>query len=304
MTKIDGQSPRELVFGNGTGEQHSEQKRKARDLRQLLSSTPAPPERVIPSFLSVIAAVEEAHRANKGPLNLDPREIRFRGDGAAEVSVSNAPASGLTVVLGSSKYSTPEMFEETAGSAASGPHDSYVLGFMFYEILLGVDIFEEQFKDVHQKGELGWLTWHADKAKRAKPLSELIRGFPYTLSRLIEGMMAKELSARTTDLGKVSQAIGGALQATQVYSGSAALHGGDESFGRQGWLGLLSRGGLWKALWSRISSNDRKAGSRGVKASGPREHVGRPGASPGYSAATSVHPLDKSKGGPGDGRAN
>jgi hypothetical protein len=308
MTKIEGQSARELVFGNGTGDQHSEQKRKARDLRQLLSSTPAPPELVIPSFLSVIAAVEEAHRANREALNLDPREIRFRSDGTAEVSVSNAPASGLTVVLGSSKYSTPEMFEETAGPAANGPRDCYVLGFMFYEILLGVEIFEEQFKDVHQKGELGWLTWHADKTKRAKPLSELISGFPYTLSRLIEGMMAKELSQRTTDLGKISQAIAGALQATQVYSGSAGLHAGDEPLHGwaqsrkigvlRGWLALSSRGGLWKALLSRISPRSSKAQPHRASVRESRDHLGRGGSGVDSSAETTVHPLDKSKRGP------
>jgi hypothetical protein len=314
MTKIEGQSPRELVFGSGASPQHSERKRKARNLSQLLSSEPASPEQVIPSFLSVIAAVEAAHETSKEPLNLDPREIRFRDDGTAEVSVSNTPSSGLTVVLGSSKYSTPEMFEEAAGSD-NGPRECYVLGFMFYEILLGADIFEKQFQDVHQRGELGWLTWHADRAKHAKPISDLISGFPYSLSRLIEGMMTKEVTARTTDLKKVSQAIAGSLQATQVYRGSSGLRAGDESFAQgraqswktgvlRRWLGLSSRGGLWKALLSRLFPANDKARPYGARARESRERFSRIEADPDHAAKTSVHPLDKSKRGPERGRAN
>jgi hypothetical protein len=309
MTKIEGQSPRELVFGSEAGPQHSEHKRKARNLSQLLSSNPAVPSEVIPSFLSVMAAVETAHDASKEPLNLDPREIRLRSDGTAEVSVSNTPSSGSTVVLGSSKYATPEMFEETAGAVDNGPRDCYMLGFIFYEILLGADIFGKQFQDVQQRGELGWLTWHADRTKHAKPLSNLISGFPYSLSRLIEGMMAKDAAKRTTDLKKVSQAIAGALQATQVYNGSGGMHG-DESFSSRGraqdrktshlrrWLGLSSRGGLWKALWRRIFPADPEAELHGMSARESREHFGRVGSDPGHAAETSVHSLDKSKRGP------
>jgi hypothetical protein len=309
MTKIEGQTARELVFGSDAGPQHSEHKRKARNLSQLLSSNPAVPSEVIPGFLSVMSAVEAAHEVSSEPLNLDPREIRFRGDGTTELSVSNTPSSGLTVVLGSSKYSTPEMFEETAGSVDNGPRDCYMLGFIFYEILLGADIFERQFQDVQQRGELGWLTWHADRTKHAKLLSELISGFPYSLSRLIEGMMAKEAAKRTTDLKKVSQAIGGALQATQVYNGSSGMRG-DEAFASRArgqdrkpshlrrWLGLSARGGFWKALWNRIFPGDHEAEPHGGSARESRERFNRVGASPGHGAETSVHPLDKSKRGP------
>jgi hypothetical protein len=281
-----------------------------------LSSEPASPVQVVPNFLSVIAAVEAAHETNKEPLNLDPREIRFKDDGTAEVSVSNTPSSGLTVVLGSSKYSTPEMFEEAAGSVDNGPRECYVLGFMFYEILLGADIFEKQFQNVQQKGELGWLTWHADRTKHAKPVSDLISGFPYSLSRLIEGMMTKEVAVRTTDLKKVSQAIAGSLQATQVYTGSGGLRGGDESFVHQGrsqnwkadvlrgWLSLSPRGGLWKALLSRLFPANDKAKPYGASARESRERFSRIGADPDHAAETSVHPLDKSKRGPERGRAN
>lgn len=206
---------------------HPGQQRSGHNLSRLLLPEPASPGLVIPSFLRVIAAVEETHRENKGPCDLDPRKVFLGSDGSVELSTLVPPASGMTVVLSSSKYSSPEMIEETNGQVDRVLVESYVLGFVFYEILLGRDLFEQQFQEVSGHGKFGWLTWHADKSKRAKPLSAVLDGFPSVLSGLIDGMMAKEASERITDLNKIADTIGAASQATMVISNLSAFQSPD-----------------------------------------------------------------------------
>jgi serine/threonine protein kinase len=270
MTNDDGRIQPGSTFKARTNPAYSEQRRSGHDLSRLLSSEPAPTGLVIPSFLSIIAAVEEARRGNKGPCNLDPRKIFFRSDGTVELSTLAPAESGMTVVLSSSKYSAPEMVEETTEEADSGLLDSYVLGFVFYEILLGKNLFEQQFEDVLGQGEFGWLTWHADKTKRAKPLTEMISGFPSVLSSLIDGMIAKEALHRITDLHRIADTIGRASQETMMISSFSALQGGDEAYFPQKqsvpqkvdafWRRLMStaRGGLRKLLWGRIFAGKHK----------------------------------------------
>jgi len=198
-------------------------------LCSLLSSDPAPTRHVIPVFLSVIAALEQAHLQTLAPCNLDPEKVFFRDDGTIELSSLKSAASGMTAVLGSFKYCAPEMVEDAVGQQPDRALiESYVLGFVFYEILLGQSRFEEQFKDIHHRGDFGWLAWHADKTKRAQPLNSLIHGFPSILSGLIDGMMAKEASARIVDLRRISDAIGNATQTTTVISNLSALQSSEK----------------------------------------------------------------------------
>ncbi len=269
MTNSDGRIPTAPTFKNRAASAQG----SGYDLSRLLSSEPAPTGFVIPSFLSVIAALEEARRKNKGPCDLDPRKIFFRGDGTVELSVLPRPGSGMTVVVSSSKYCAPEMVEDITGQNDSCLLDSYVLGFVFYEILLGENLFEQQFQDVSRYGRFGWLTWHADKTKRAKPLSEVISGFPSVLSSLIDGMMAKDTAERITDLRRIAETIGGASQATMLISNLSALPGVNEASALQRisflekvdtfWRTLLSaaRSALRKLPWDRIFARKHKRDS-------------------------------------------
>lgn len=205
-------------------------RRSGHGLERLLSSAPALTPLVIPSFLRVIAAVEEVHRGNAGPCNLDPREVFFRSDGTVELSAVTPRGPGMTLGLGSLKYSAPEAFEETTGQGDACLIDSYVLGIVFYEILLGKDLFDHQFQEVSIQGDFAWLAWHADKSKRAKPLAELIQGFPPVLSGLIDGMMSKEPCARITDLRKIASTIGAASQTTIAITNLVSRHMGDAPY--------------------------------------------------------------------------
>jgi hypothetical protein len=228
MTNGDGGIPLGSTYKGRTVPTYSQQQGNSYDLSRLLSSEPAPTGLAIPHFLSVIAAVEDVRRENKGLCDLDPRRIVFTGDGTVELSILPPPSSGMTVVLTSSKYLAPEMVEDVTGQNDSCLLESYVLGFVFYEIFLGRDLFEQQFQDVSGHGKFGWLAWHADRLKRAKPLKEIISGFPSVLSQVIEGMMAKEAVERITDLHRIAATIAGSSQATMMISNLSALQGGDE----------------------------------------------------------------------------
>jgi serine/threonine protein kinase len=237
-------------------------RKKPMDLSQLLSSTPASPTTIMPVFHDVIAALESLRGTSREPRSLDPRKIRFRSGGGIQVFTSGADRSELTVVFSSSKYSAPEVFDEIKGPDDCHTRNCYVLGFIFYELLLGRDFFEQQFLEVCKHGELGWLSWHCDKTKLAKPLGEILKGFPYVFSQLIEGLMAKEPSQRTTDLKKISDSITDSIEATRTYAHLRGQEVDKEPLLRERaygtikdvkrWTRFPSCNRLWNALWNRV----------------------------------------------------
>lgn len=258
MTNSDDWIPLGSTFKNRTYTAYPKQQHGGYALSRLLSSEPAPTAVVIPSFLSVIAAIEEVRRQNKGPCDLDPQRIFLKDDGTVELSVLPPPGSGMTVVLSSSKYCAPEAVEDITGHNDSNLVESYVLGFMFYEILLGTNLFEKQFQDVFSHGKFGWLTWHADKSKCAKPLHEVINGFPSVLSNLIERMMAKEAAERMTDLHRIAGAISSTSQATMMINNLSVLQGSDEAYTSHGISALEKVDAFWRSLLSAARSAMRK----------------------------------------------
>lgn len=204
--------------------------RNGDQLCSLLASDPGPIRHLIPVFLTIIAALEQAHRENTGLCDLDPQKVFLRDNGGVELSSMKLPASGMTSVFNSVKYCSPEMIEDSLEQPDPALIESYVLGFVFYEILLGRKLFEQQFNHVSRRGEFGWLTWHADKTQLAHPLSDLISGFPPVLSNLIAEMMAKEASARVVDFHKIWDLIGSSLQATAVITNLSALQQSEAKF--------------------------------------------------------------------------
>jgi serine/threonine protein kinase len=160
------------------------------------------------------------------------------------------------------------MVEETTEPTDSALLDSYVLGFLFYEILLGKDLFDREFEHVISHGRFGWLTWHADKAKRAKPLSAVISGFPSVLSSLIDGMMAKEASERITNLHKIADAIGGASQTTMMMSNLSSWQDGSEA----GAPLRLSVTQKVDAFWRMLVSTAAAFCDRYRRGASPRKH--------------------------------
>jgi len=137
---------------------------------------------------------------------LTPESICFDRLGKAAIRVSTStmpPGSTLDGVVGSPRYAAPEIFsEKSAGADAPiASADIYALGFMFYEILLGRELFQKTFAG--QKSDLDWMRWHADPQSKVPALKTLLPEHPAALSELLESMMAKDATKRTTDPAKV-----------------------------------------------------------------------------------------------------
>ena len=188
-------------------------------LAGLLSASPAKMDVVLPRFISVLEAIEDAHANLRQHRSLDPQKIHFTSEDKTEISSYAVQALEDTVVSGSPKYAAPDGFQSQPGTESCAARDSYSLGFIFYEIFLGTELFDSQFGEVEKRGSLGWFAWHANAANQPRPVSELVKGFPPMLSTLMEGMLAKDPAKRTTDLRKVAATLANALQVTQVYVG-------------------------------------------------------------------------------------
>lgn len=126
-----------------------------RPLSSVMRDAPGCLDELLPIMVKVVDVVAHEQRTHGRPSSLDPHRILLHGDGSVEVSSQSQPEMGKTFALRSLKYVSPELLQsETPEHAAAA--DSYVLGFLFYELLLGQKLFDEQFKQVHQGGDAGW----------------------------------------------------------------------------------------------------------------------------------------------------
>jgi serine/threonine protein kinase len=119
------------------------------------------------------------------------------------------------VVFGSAKYSAPEAFRAEGRKAADSTLDSYVLGFIFYEIFLGSRLFRLEFAGVEDGSPSAWWTWHANESAVTRPLTELSPGFPQWLSMLVASILRKDPSQRV-DLKTALASLSGAIEKTIV----------------------------------------------------------------------------------------
>ena len=197
---------------------HNVNANAARYLSDLQSAVPAPPAMIVPVFLDVITAVDALHRRYNTACNLAPDKVVLQGEGKLTLEPLLKLSAASTIALPSLKYSSPEVLEEIQGT--HGPHvsDSYILGFTFYEILLGRDLFQRQFAEVLQQGEVGWLKWHLDQNKPAQSLASQIAEFPPVLSGIIGGMMDKKTATRMSDLRNIHETLAESLNPTVVLS--------------------------------------------------------------------------------------
>lgn len=169
---------------------------------------PEPPElnHVLHAFVAVTNALLARHAEKNRPVGLTPESIVFDRLGNATIRVSSStvpPGSTLDGAVGSPRYAAPEIFNDKNHDQSDGQEgaassaDIYTLGFMFYEILLGKELFSKTFPS--QRSDLDWLRWHADPKSKAPALRQLQPEHPAALSDLLESMMAKEASSRLSE---------------------------------------------------------------------------------------------------------
>ena len=172
---------------------------------------------VLRVFRRVLESVNDIHAEGASHDPLTPQTIGLDDAGQPHIPSSSRPhESADTVAFGSAKYSAPEAFAGQDETSSCETVDCYVLGFIFYEILIGQRAFAAQFASFEQGPPLLWLKWHADQTKRARSLSELRPNLGH-FARLIEGMMEKDPGKRFHSISRVLDAFS-SVEAQTVYN--------------------------------------------------------------------------------------
>ena len=173
---------------------------QAPTLAAYLKAKPSPLSSVIHAFVATVEALIETTASNPKLEALTPDGVVF--DALGKAHIRNAQTASTETGGGTAdnlRYAAPESFAEKAGESVSAvAAHVYALGFMFYEILLGRQLFENTFADL--RTDLDWLRWHADMERKAPEIRSLIPECPYPCSSLIESMMEKHADKRMQDL--------------------------------------------------------------------------------------------------------
>jgi hypothetical protein len=270
MTKVETGTPGREKVPSSQGPAHH--LHKAHPLSSLMGEGAGSLQDLLPVMVKVLDAVAHSQKL----CDLDPRRILLGEDGSVRVSRQAESKEDRTSVLSSFKYSCPELFQGDS-SVSPALSNSYVLGFVFYELLLGQQLFDAQFTQVRQSGGGGWIIWHADKKQRATSIRQLLPAVPSFISEAIEKMMAKIPSERLGDLDGTARLFDRVSQSTATYKalkvdamdsrtikGSKARDQDEFSWPRP-WLVRLSDQQLWRALWRRVTPEDRRPGWASVQ---------------------------------------
>jgi serine/threonine protein kinase len=189
-------------------------------LSDLIQNDPPAPVDVLPVLVGTVRRLAAIHKDPTLRPVLTPNTIRWSENGV-EIKTMPATEAHHTVAV-DCKY--PSFLEfDAAAVAQRGESDVYVLGFIFYEVLLGQALFRTQFSDIYNGDpDLQWLNWHSDPTATVKPLREILTNCPSALSDIIQNMLQKGAKGRP-DLGRVERELSSVLeQLRQKDTGRAA----------------------------------------------------------------------------------
>jgi len=157
------------------------------------------------------AALHAVHAAGIIHRDLKPSNIIVCDGLRAKITDFGVAASisGQTsMVLGTTKYMAPELFE--GDRPADGRVDEYSLGFIAYEMLAGRPKFKEIFADIvrdtHSEA-LRWMKWHGNLSVHAPDLVEVSPTVPPALSMIVAKMMQKDPDKRFENMEQLGRAI-------------------------------------------------------------------------------------------------
>jgi hypothetical protein len=187
----------------------------------MISDNPADPRSILPLFVEILNCLEAVHASGQSHVPLTTGAIRIGEKGQVEILGYASEETRGTVIFGSAKYVAPEAFRPGIESQGCAAFDTYILGFIFYEFFLGSKLFRNEFAKVHDGSATGWLSWHANEAERARPLAEVIPGFPRTLSNIVVNMLEKNAEKRSKDLAQVSEVFQNTIENTLLSTGLA-----------------------------------------------------------------------------------
>ena len=177
-------------------------------IRARMTEAPADARNLIPLFLQTVKRVQEIHASGLYHAELSPDSIWITSAGAVEIDSFDAPRSAGTLGLSAAKYLAPEVFSdvEESGAHSCPMRDAYVLGFVFYEMLLGRQAFDHQFPRGAENDRF-WLTWHSDPSKSLQPATAVLPRCPKAFANLLQQITSKDRGARP-GLDQVATVLG------------------------------------------------------------------------------------------------
>ncbi|MGB2820189.1 MAG: serine/threonine-protein kinase, partial [Phycisphaerae bacterium] len=182
-------------------------------LEAVLNDTNGPSESkaTLQIIWRLAGALHAVHAAGIIHRDLKPSNI-IVGEGLRAKITDFGVAASITgqtsMVLGTTKYMAPELFE--GNRVVDGRADEYSLGFIVYEMLAGRPKFNEIFADVvrdkHSEA-LRWMKWHGNMSVHAPELTEVSPGVPQALSLIVAKMMQKDPEKRFENMEQLGRAI-------------------------------------------------------------------------------------------------
>ncbi len=181
-------------------------------LETILNDTEGPVETkaALQVLWRLAAALHDVHAAGIVHRDIKPGNILIAEGLRPKITDFGvaASASGQTsMVLGTTKYMAPELFE---GGKSDARVDMYSLGMVAYEMLAGRPKFQEVFADIvrdkHSEA-MRWMKWHGNRELKAPPLREVNPVISGALSDIVERMMAKDPDERFATMEELGRAI-------------------------------------------------------------------------------------------------
>ncbi len=177
----------------------------------LISDQFQDPEKLVPVFLSIIKRLRGIHESGQSHSELSPRKIWITEGASVEIDAEMPSSPNATLIISEPKYTAPEfcLAQTVPDEDAHICGDIYVLGFLFYEILVGRKEFDRQFASLEQaQSGFGWMSWHADTAKQVRPIAEVLPSCPRVLAVLIQRMLDKNPATRIRTFEEVEAELG------------------------------------------------------------------------------------------------
>jgi len=183
-------------------------------LASFLQDDPPSAKAVLPMFLQLLEAVEQANGENRS-LDLSPQAIELTPGGKILIPLLPEPEWNRTLLIASPKHISPETFLERTVEADTERQASevYVLGFMLYEILLGKRVFNLEFAEFQDpEQQYLWLSWHGNLDQQARSLREVIPGYSESVSDVVRRMIEKRPEKRLRTFPLAREALRGVLR--------------------------------------------------------------------------------------------
>jgi len=185
-------------------------------LADLISDSPPDPRAVLPLFVRILEYIDSIHAAGKYHMPLTPESIHVGDLGEVYVRSYHLAESNATMAFSGARYSAPEAFRRSDGERNCARSDVYILGFIFYEVLLGRALFRREFDREENAPPSAWLIWHTNLNFHPRPLTELITGFPATIAQVVERMLQKDPEKRISGLQQIASIFLNSIDKTTI----------------------------------------------------------------------------------------